>query len=83
MSRGGYRVGAGRKPGTTKAEGLPTKVVRVSTELSNESYQHLPELLARIDDWEERIMAAKVRGESLRTYEKLAKFIEEVRALGY
>jgi hypothetical protein len=62
---------------------LPTKVVRVSTELSNESYQRLPELLARIDDWEERIMAAKVRGESLRTYEKLTKLIEEIRALGY
>jgi hypothetical protein len=38
MARGGFRVGAGRKPGTTKAEGLPTKVVRVSTKLSNESY---------------------------------------------
>ncbi len=68
MARGGFRVGAGRKPGTTKAEGLPTKVVRVSTELPNESYQRLPELLAQIEDWEERIMAAKVRGVSLRTY---------------
>jgi hypothetical protein len=83
MARGGYRIGAGRKPGTTKAEGLPTKVVRVSTELSNESYQRLPELLARIDDWEVRMLAAKAKGESLRTYEKLAKLIEEVRALGY
>jgi hypothetical protein len=83
MARGGYRLGAGRKPGTTKAEGLPTKVVRVSTELSNESYQCLPELLARIDDWEVRMLAAKAKGESLRTYEKLAKLIEEVRALGY
>jgi hypothetical protein len=83
MARGGYRIGAGRKPGTTKAEGLPTKVVRVSTELSNESYQRLPELLARIDDWEVRMLAAKAKGESLRTYEKLAKLIEEIRALGY
>jgi hypothetical protein len=83
MTRGGFRVGAGRKPGTTKAEGLPTKVVRVSTELPNGCYQGLPELLARIDDWEERIMAAKGRGESLRTYEKLVRLIEEVRALGY
>jgi hypothetical protein len=83
MARGGYRIGAGRKPGTTKAEGLPTKVVRVSTELSSEAYQRLPELLARIDDWEVRMLAAKAKGESLRTYEKLAKLIEEVRALGY
>jgi hypothetical protein len=43
----------------------------------------LPELLARIEDWEEQMMAAKGRGESLRTYEKLGKLIEEVRALGY
>jgi hypothetical protein len=61
MARGAYRPGAGRKPGTTKAEGLPAKVVRVSTELFNESYQRLPELLARIDDWEQRIIAAKAK----------------------
>jgi hypothetical protein len=83
MARGGFRVGAGRKPGTTKADGLPTKVVRVSTELPSECYQRLPELLARIDDWEAQIVAAKTRGESLRTYEKLVKLIEEIRALGY
>ena len=58
-------------------------MVRVSTELSSEAYQRLPELLARINDWEEQIMAAKARGESMRTYEKLVKLIEEIRALGY
>ena len=83
MGRGGVRQGAGRKPGSTKAEGLPTKVVRVSTELPNEYYQRLPQLLARIEDWEEQMIAAKGRSESLRTYEKMAKLIEEVRALGY
>jgi len=83
MARGGVRPGAGRKVGSTKADGLPTKVVRVSTELPNECYQRLPELLATIDDWEERMIAAKARGESVRTYEKLAKLIGEVRALGY
>lgn len=83
IGRGGVRVGAGRKVGSTKADGLPTKVVRVSTELPNEYYQRLPQLLARIEDWEEQIMAAKGRDESLRTYEKLAKLIEEIRALGY
>lgn len=83
MPRGGARPGSGRKVGSTKANGLPTKVVRVSTELPSENYQRLPELLARIQDWEEEMLAAKARGESLRTYEKLAKLIEEVRALGY
>lgn len=83
MARGGVRAGAGRKPGSTKANGLPTKVVRVSTELPNELYQRLPELLAIIDYWDEEYIAAKERGESVRTYEKMARLIEDVRALGY
>jgi hypothetical protein len=62
---------------------LPTKVVRVSTELHNEAYQRLPELLARLEEAEEEMIAAKARDESLRTYEKLAKLIEEVKLLGY
>jgi len=49
MPRGGVRQGAGRKVGSTKAAGLPTKVVRVSVELPNELYQRLPELLATIN----------------------------------
>jgi hypothetical protein len=83
MARGGVRVGAGRRAGSTKAGGLPTKVVRVSSELPSELYQRLPELLARIEHWEEEMVAAKARGESARTYEKLGKLIEDVRALGY
>lgn len=38
------------------------------------------ELLALIDYWEQEIVLAKARGKSLRTYEKLAKLIEEVRS---
>ena len=83
MARGGLREGAGRKVGSTKAGVLPTKVVRVSTELPNEAYQRLPELLARLEEAEEEMIAAKARDESLRTYEKLAKLIEEVKLLGY
>lgn len=83
MPRGGTRANAGRPKGTTKAEGLPTKVVRVSTELPNELYQRLPELLARIDDWEGEMKAAKARGESMRTYEKLAKLIDDIRQIGF
>jgi len=83
MPRGGVRLGAGRKAGSTKAAGLPTKVVRVSIELPNELYQRLPELLATINYREDEMEAAKTRGESLRTYEKMAKLIEDIRALGY
>lgn len=55
MPRGGVRPGAGRKVGSTKAYELPTKVVRLSTELPNDCYQRLPDLLVSIDDWEERM----------------------------
>jgi hypothetical protein len=51
--------------------------------LPNECYQRLPKLLVRIQDWEEEVLAAKTRGESLRTYEKLEKLIQQVRVLGY
>jgi hypothetical protein len=83
MPRGGVRQGAGRKVGSTKAAGLPTKVVRVSSELPNELYLRLPELLATINYREDEMEAAKARGESLRTYEKMAKLIEDIRGLGY
>lgn len=83
MPRGGRRVNAGRKVGTTKADGLPTKVVRVSSELPNENYQNLPSLMAVIDYWEDELSAARARGESVRTYEKLEKLLDEVRALGF
>jgi hypothetical protein len=43
----------------------------------------LPELLARLQDAEDEMIAARARGESLRTYEKLANLIEEVKLLGY
>lgn len=83
MARGGKRLNAGRKPGSTKAEGLPTKVVRVSTELETSMYQNLPELLAVISHWEDELNAAKARGESLRTYDKLSSLLEDVKSLGY
>jgi hypothetical protein len=82
-TRGGKRQGAGRPKGTTKADGLPTHVVRISTEISKEQCQAVPELIALINHWEDEMLAAQERGESLRTYEKLRKFLDEARALGY
>jgi hypothetical protein len=81
--RGGKRPGAGRKVGSTKADGLPTHVVRVSTEITKEQVQAVPELIAKFNHWEDELIAARERGESLRTYEKLAKLLDEVRALGF
>lgn len=83
MTRGGKRPGAGRPKGTTKADGLPTQVVRVSTEATKEQYQNLPELIALLNHWEDEMILARERGESLRTYEKLAKLLEDVKVLGY
>ena len=82
-NRGGRRPGSGRKKGTTKADGLPTRVARVSTELTKDQLDNLPELIARINYWEDEYQAARERGESCRTYEKMMNLIEELRILGY
>lgn len=76
---GGARKGAGRPKGTTKAEGLPTKVVRVSSEISKAQLDALPSVIASLDYWEEQCVA----NPEVRTYDKLRQFIDEVRALGF
>jgi hypothetical protein len=43
----------------------------------------IPELIDRLNHWEEEYLAAKERGESCRTYEKMLHLIEELRILGY
>jgi hypothetical protein len=55
----------------------------VSSELPNELYQRLPVLLAKINYRADEIEAAMARGKSLRTYEKMAKLIVDIRALEY
>ena len=80
MPRGGKRIGAGRKIGSfTAGEGMATYVVRVSTEVSKEQAQSIPELKALIDHYEEECLA----NPEVRTYDKLRKFIDEARALGF
>ena len=78
-THGGKRSGAGRRPGTTKAEGMPTHVVRISTEVSKEQAQAIPSLIAALDYWEKE--CAK-NPKSARHY-FLRQMIDEVRALGY
>jgi hypothetical protein len=77
--RGGKREGAGRPPGTTKADGLPTHVVRVSSEITKEQCQSIPELIAIVDHWEAECLA---NPDSARHY-WLRKAIDEIRVLGY
>lgn len=78
-NHGGKRAGAGRKAGTTKAEGLPTHVVRISTEITKEQAQALPSLIAVFDYWEKECAKNPL---SARHY-FLKQMIEEIRSLGY
>jgi hypothetical protein len=64
--------------GSTKASGLPTRVIRVSSELPNELYQCLLELPMTINYRGDKMETAKARGELLRTYEKMAKLIQQL-----
>lgn len=80
---GGKRSGAGRPKGTGVTEGIATRMMRVSTQVTGEHVKNIPELIDRINHWEEEYLAAKSRGESCRTYEKMIALIEELRLLGY
>jgi len=80
--RGGRREGAGRPKAVVKAV-LPTKTVRVSKEVPNELYQRLPELLGRLADAKDEMQAARDRGESMRTYDKLAKLFQDLEVIGF
>jgi hypothetical protein len=82
-NRGGTRLGAGRPKGSTKAGGLATRMMRVSTQITKDQVDAIPELIDRLNHWEEEYLAAKERGESCRTYEKMLHLIEELRILGY
>lgn len=79
MPRGGKRIGAGRKVGSTKSEGMPSKVIRVSAEVSKEQAEAIPELVALLDYWEDD---CKANPESARHY-YLRKALDEIRALGF
>lgn len=78
-NRGGKREGAGRPKGTTKAEGLATRMMRVSTQISKEHVDAIPELIDLLNHYEEECLA----NPEVRTYDKLRKFLDEARALGF
>ncbi len=79
MPRGGKRVGAGRPLGSTKGEGMPTRVVRVSAEVSKEQCDSVPQLIDLLNHWEDECDA---NPDAVRYY-FLRKALEEIRALGY
>lgn len=79
MPRGGKREGAGRPVGTTKGEGMPTRVVRVSAEITKEQCDSIPQLINLLDHWEDECNA---NPDAVRYY-FLKKALEEIRALGY
>jgi hypothetical protein len=79
MPRGGKRKGAGRPIGSGKGEGVSTKVVRVSSDISKEQLDNLQQLKDLIDAYEIDCMCNKTSPR----YHFAAKLIEEIRALGY
>lgn len=83
IGHGGKRPGAGRPKGTTKDSGIPTRMMRVSTAIPKEQVDNIPQLIDRLNHWEDEYHAARARGESCRTYEKMMQLIEEIRLLGY
>lgn len=79
MPRGGRRTGAGRPVGTTKGEGLPTKVVRVSADVPKELCDSIPGARDILNYWEDRVHADPVNPR----YYYLKQMLDELRALGF
>lgn len=79
MPRGGKRTGAGRPKGTTKGEGMPTKVVRVSAEITKEQCENVLLVKDLINHWEDKLLAD---GGNPRYY-YLKQFLDELKGLGY
>ena len=79
MPRGGKRPNAGRPQGTTKGDGLATKVHRVSSEITKEQLDALPSLIAVLDYWEDE---CKANPDNPR-HHFLRQALDEIRALGY
>lgn len=77
--RGGKRKGAGRPKNSSKFNGMPSKVIRVSQEVDVLQAQAIPELQALIQHWEDECLA---NPESARHY-YLRKFLDELQALGF
>lgn len=80
MTRGGKREGAGRPKGTTKGEGMPTHVVRVSADITKEQCDNILTLKDILNHWEDECLAA---GEDSARHYFLRQAVEEIRALGY
>ncbi len=80
--RGGARKGAGRPKADKKAI-AKTQLVRVPKGTDPELYKRLPELLGRLADAQEEMMDARERGESMRTYDKLAKLFQDLEVIGF
>jgi hypothetical protein len=78
MARGGYREGAGRKPGSGKGDGLASKVIRVSSEVTKADCEAIPSLKLILAHWEEECLANPGGAR----YHFLKQMIEEIRALG-
>lgn len=79
MARGGHRANAGRPKGSTKSDGMASKVIRVSAEVDKVQCESIPQLIELLNHWEDECLA---NPDNPRHY-FLRKALEEIRALGY
>ena len=79
MARGGKRDGAGRPKGTTKSEGMTSRVKRVQADVTDEMIDNLLPLRDLLSHWEDECLA---NPDNPRHY-FLRQAIEEIRSLGY
>lgn len=79
MARGGKRQGAGRPKGSTKSDGMPSRVKRIPCDISDEMIDNLLSLKDLLSHWEDECLT---NPDSARHY-FLRKAIDEIRSLGY
>ena len=79
MARGGKRDGAGRPKGTTKSEGMPSRVKRVPADITDEMIDNLLPLRDLLSHWEDECIA---NPDNPRHY-FLRQALEEIRSLGF
>ena len=79
MTRGGNRQGAGRPKGSTKGEGMPTKVIRISSDITKEQCDNIITLKDILNHWEERTISNNGNPR----YYYLKQMLDEIRVLGF
>jgi hypothetical protein len=79
MARGGSRPGSGRPKGSTKSDGMRSRVKRIPLDITNEQIDNLILLQDLLNHWENECLA----NPSNPRHHFLRQALSEIRALGY